>query len=160
MGILKNKIPFDLQRRGQRDSSRHNEKVKEAIKRPGISFDELDRLIDNMNRVIPEETEVRQHIGRLGAGWENYRSYQGLLGRLVAFHERYELMKLREMGYDVNDPNIKQEDFLNEASRISGRKLTPKESSSFWCGEAFNFIERYPSRWGSLVLKKTLIFFN
>ena len=33
MGILKNKIPWDLQQRGLRDSQRHAKKVKDAIRK-------------------------------------------------------------------------------------------------------------------------------
>ena len=45
MGILKNKIPWDLRQRGQRDSSRHQKKIKEAIKR-------------NLHKIIAEEAII------------------------------------------------------------------------------------------------------
>jgi tetratricopeptide (TPR) repeat protein len=75
-------------------------------------------------------------------------------------NSKYCLGPYTPMPFARTDPEVEQEDFKNEASRISGKQLTPEESSSFWYGEAFKFIERYPARWGSLVLKKTLIFFN
>jgi len=46
MGILRNKIPWDLRRRGQRDSQRHQQKIKEAIKK-------------NLHKIIAEETIIR-----------------------------------------------------------------------------------------------------
>lgn len=45
MGVLKNKIPWDLRGRGQRDSQRHQKKIKEAIKK-------------NLHRIIAEESII------------------------------------------------------------------------------------------------------
>lgn len=45
MGILKNKIPWDLRQRGQRDSQRHQKKIKEAIKK-------------NLHKIIAEESII------------------------------------------------------------------------------------------------------
>lgn len=45
MGVLKNKIPWDLRGRGQRDSQRHQKKIKEAIKK-------------NLHKIIAEESII------------------------------------------------------------------------------------------------------
>jgi len=45
MGILKNKIPWDLRQRGQRDSQRHQKKIKDAIRK-------------NLHKIIAEESII------------------------------------------------------------------------------------------------------
>jgi len=75
-------------------------------------------------------------------------------------NSKYCLGPYTPMPFARTDPEVEQQDFLNEASRLSGKKLTPQESSAFWYAEAFKFIKQYPDRWGRLVWKKTLIFFN
>lgn len=45
MGILKNKIPWDLRQRGQKDSQRHQKKIKEAIRK-------------NLHKIIAEESII------------------------------------------------------------------------------------------------------
>jgi len=45
MGVLKNKIPWDLRQRGQRDSQRHQKKIKEAIKK-------------NLHKIIADESII------------------------------------------------------------------------------------------------------
>ena len=45
MGVLKNKIPWDLRQRGQRDSQRHQKKIKEAIRQ-------------NLHKIIAEEAII------------------------------------------------------------------------------------------------------
>jgi hypothetical protein len=45
MGVLKNKIPWDLRQRGQRDSQRHQKKIKEAIKK-------------NLQKIIADESII------------------------------------------------------------------------------------------------------
>jgi len=64
------------------------------------------------------------------------------------------------MPFARTDPEVEQADFLTEACRISGKTLTPKESSDFWYAESFKYIRRYPGRWFDTVERKALIFFN
>jgi hypothetical protein len=45
MGVLNSKIPWDLRRRGQRDSNRHAQKIKQAIKK-------------NLHKIIAEEAII------------------------------------------------------------------------------------------------------
>lgn len=45
MGILKNKIPWDLRQRGQKDSQRHQKKIKDAIRK-------------NLHKIIAEESII------------------------------------------------------------------------------------------------------
>lgn len=45
MGVLKNKIPWDLRQRGQRDSQRHQQKIKQAIRK-------------NLHKIIAEESII------------------------------------------------------------------------------------------------------
>jgi len=64
------------------------------------------------------------------------------------------------MPFARTDPEVEQDDFMKEASRLSGKNLTSAESSDFWYKESFKFIKQHTGRWLDLVGKKTLIFFN
>jgi tetratricopeptide (TPR) repeat protein len=75
-------------------------------------------------------------------------------------NSKYCLGPYTPMPFARTDPEVEQKDFINEASRLSSTKMTAEGSSEFWYGEAFKFIKNYPDRWGRLVWKKTLIFFN
>ncbi len=75
-------------------------------------------------------------------------------------NSKYCLGPYTPMSFARTDPEVEQGDFQIEANRISGKQLTPAESSTFWYRESFKFITKYPSRWLMLELRKTLIFFN
>src|SRR3989339_2857 len=64
------------------------------------------------------------------------------------------------MPFARTDPEVEQEDFLNEARRLSGKNLTPAESSAFWTGQSLRFITGNPFAWGKLIYRKALIFLN
>jgi cytochrome c-type biogenesis protein CcmH/NrfG len=60
------------------------------------------------------------------------------------------------------DPNPKYEarDFRREAERRTGRELSPSQVSSFWFGQAWDWIRADPGGWLRLLRKKTGVFWG
>jgi tetratricopeptide (TPR) repeat protein len=58
------------------------------------------------------------------------------------------------------DPKYEHADFIARASEISGRNLTPMQSSWFWFVEGARFIKDEPLAWCRLELRKLLHFWN
>ncbi|MDP8234856.1 MAG: tetratricopeptide repeat protein [Candidatus Erginobacter occultus] len=56
-------------------------------------------------------------------------------------------------------PELQRRDFRAEASRQTGRALSPGESSRFWFGRGAEFIETYPLKFFRLLAVKTYFFF-
>ncbi len=58
------------------------------------------------------------------------------------------------------DPMKEHDDFIAKASELSGRRLTPGESSSFWLKRGLGWIANHPAAWARLLLRKLIIFWN
>jgi tetratricopeptide (TPR) repeat protein len=58
------------------------------------------------------------------------------------------------------DPKYEHADFIDRASEVSGRTLTPMQSSWFWFREGVRFIASSPLSWSGLVLRKLFYFWN
>jgi len=59
------------------------------------------------------------------------------------------------------EPQYEEEDFRQEALRLTGRKeMKPSEISSFWMKQGFKFIRENPVRALKLFSRKTAMFFN
>ncbi|HEU5181181.1 MAG TPA: glycosyltransferase family 39 protein [Candidatus Polarisedimenticolia bacterium] len=57
-------------------------------------------------------------------------------------------------------PEKEHDDFIDKASELSGRKLTPGESSSFWLKQGLQWIGANPGAWMKLELRKLMVFWN
>jgi len=57
-------------------------------------------------------------------------------------------------------PEKEHDDFIAKASELSGRKLTPGESSGFWLRQGLRWIGENPGAWLKLLGRKLLIFWN
>jgi len=58
------------------------------------------------------------------------------------------------------EPEKERDDFLREAERRSGRRMTPGEASSFWLGEGLRFVREQPAAYLRLVGRKLFMFWN
>jgi dolichyl-phosphate-mannose-protein mannosyltransferase/tetratricopeptide repeat protein len=58
------------------------------------------------------------------------------------------------------DPAREHDDFIAKASELSGRKLTPGESSAYWLRQGLDWIRSNPRAWTVLLIKKLVIFWN
>jgi tetratricopeptide (TPR) repeat protein len=57
-------------------------------------------------------------------------------------------------------PEQEHDDFIAKASELSGRKLTPGESSRFWLNQGLQWIGSNPGAWMKLLVRKLMIFWN
>jgi tetratricopeptide (TPR) repeat protein len=57
-------------------------------------------------------------------------------------------------------PEKEHDDFIAKAGELSGRKLTPGESSAFWLRQGLSWIGQNPGAWLKLLWRKTVIFWN
>ncbi|MCI0655885.1 MAG: glycosyltransferase family 39 protein, partial [Acidobacteria bacterium] len=57
-------------------------------------------------------------------------------------------------------PEEEHDDFIAKAGELSGRKLTPGESSAFWLRQGLAWIGQNPGAWLKLLWRKTVIFWN
>lgn len=58
------------------------------------------------------------------------------------------------------EPDREHDDFIARAGELSGRKLTPGESSSFWLRQGLGWIRSNPGAWLRLLGRKMIIFWN
>ncbi|MEE9543809.1 MAG: tetratricopeptide repeat protein [Thermodesulfobacteriota bacterium] len=58
------------------------------------------------------------------------------------------------------NPEYEHEDFRRKAEELTGRKLTRKESSSFWYGQGIKFITSNPTAYMDLSVRKFMLFWN
>jgi tetratricopeptide (TPR) repeat protein len=58
------------------------------------------------------------------------------------------------------DPKYEHADFIARASEISGRTLSPMESSWFWFRQGMQFVTGEPLLWGRLLVRKMVHFWN
>jgi 4-amino-4-deoxy-L-arabinose transferase-like glycosyltransferase/Tfp pilus assembly protein PilF len=58
------------------------------------------------------------------------------------------------------DPKYEHADFIGRASEISGRRLTPMQSSWFWFRQGVKYITEEPLAWGRLLWRKMVHFWN
>ena len=58
------------------------------------------------------------------------------------------------------EPQHERADFLREAERRSGRRLTPSESSRFWLGEGLRFVLDQPGAYLRLLGRKLFMFWH
>jgi tetratricopeptide (TPR) repeat protein len=58
------------------------------------------------------------------------------------------------------EPRHEHDDFVQRASEISGRPLTPMGSSWFWFREGMKYIVSEPAGWAGLLWQKTIHFWN
>jgi tetratricopeptide (TPR) repeat protein len=58
------------------------------------------------------------------------------------------------------DPDREHDDFIAKAGELSGRKLTPGESSAFWLRQGLSWIGSNPGGWLRLLARKLIIFWN
>jgi len=57
-------------------------------------------------------------------------------------------------------PEEEHDDFIAKAGELSGRKLSPGESSSFWLHQGLRWIGENPGAWLKLLGRKLVIFWN
>ena len=57
-------------------------------------------------------------------------------------------------------PEKEHDDFIAKASELSGRKLSPGESSRFWLDQGLQWIGSNPGAWLKLELRKLMVFWN
>lgn len=112
MGVLKNKIPWDLRQRGQRDSQRHQKKIKDAIRK-------------NLHKIIAEESIITTDGKRMTKVPVRY---------LDSYH--FKIGKMRDgVGHgpgehgDVLRPGKKEDGQGNKPGEESGRDLYEAEIS-------------------------------
>jgi len=58
------------------------------------------------------------------------------------------------------DPRFEHGDFIARAAEITGRNLSPMQSSWFWFREGLRFVREHPLAWLRLLLLKTFHFWN
>jgi 4-amino-4-deoxy-L-arabinose transferase-like glycosyltransferase len=66
----------------------------------------------------------------------------------------------RPVTFATSVPSGQATQFIIEASRRAGKKLTPREASSFWTGEVIKIAREHPGALAWKLWQKTLVFFN
>jgi len=78
----------------------------------------------------------------------------------IGNNESNESGEYQQLPFINANPKYEQRDFGAEAERRAGRALTDRETSAFWFGESWKWIEGDPGAWAMLLLRKTQSFWG
>lgn len=66
----------------------------------------------------------------------------------------------RPLPFESADPRDHAADFMREAERRTGRRVTVSGMSSYWSSEAFRFIREQPVAWAKNLVRKAALFWH